>query len=165
YGARKRQLLSALCGRQRAKEPVVFAGNSGREEETVRGPADLRAAAEHQGPKALDLDRAAVGLAKEPAKLSARWVEGADAAVTEVPDEHVVAELTEIAGRERDPPRSIQGSLRCETPHEVSIGIEDVDVTEPRSLDVVFLVLVLLRVGHVELRTDRLDSEWREAGR
>jgi hypothetical protein len=49
--------------------------------------------------------------------------------------------------------------------HQIPVGIEDIDEATPRAWDVVFLLRVLQRVGHVKLAVDGRDAEGGVTGR
>jgi len=89
---------------------VRFVEGTGREEQGVRRPG-AGPVPEGKGPQAVDRDRRAIGGVELAPRLQlavareTREVEGVDVAVTEVPHEQVAAELPEIGGGERQPPR------------------------------------------------------------
>jgi hypothetical protein len=89
---------------------LLIEGPSGKEK-GIRWTVGGRASAEGERPEAINDDRRPIGEMERAAVLKLalpgefRGVEGVNAAITEVADEQVAAELPEVGGCEREPPR------------------------------------------------------------
>src|SRR5216117_2490033 len=133
YSPPWRPLVAVGRGRhdERAEQAVVLATGARGEEEGVRRPVGGAAAAEGDCPEA----------------------------VAGVADEQVAAEGTEVGRREGEPPRRVELTLGSDAPEQVAGGVEGVH--EPMALagDIVVLVRVLQRVGHVDSAADVPDTE------
>src|SRR5579862_3226531 len=98
-------------GVDRSEQPVVLTVRAGREVERVRRAVVRCAAAELEGPEAVDRDLAARGRLKRPGPPVGAvrlLLEGVDPPVAEVADEQVAAEGAEARGRLGEPPRRVQ---------------------------------------------------------
>ena len=86
---------------------VVWAG---REVEGVQ--AGLRAVTETESPQAVDRENVARGVRQRLNEGAGGRIVSMDRAVTEVSYEQVAAQIAETGGREREPPRGIEGTAR-----------------------------------------------------
>jgi hypothetical protein len=128
---------------------------AGREEECIRRPVRRRPTAEGNRPEAVDYDWLQVCSHQEVDELEMPVLQhliGKDAAVAEIADEQVPAELAEVVGGERDAPGRVQLSSCGDAPEEVPIRIESADEAETLTGNIVVSILVLFRVGHEDLR-------------
>src|SRR5437867_1447615 len=149
-----------------AEEAVLLVEGAGREEEHVTRPRG-RTVAESDGPETIDRDRPTVGCVELTTLLQlavpARPVEieRVDVPVAEVPHEQVAAELPEVCGGDGEPPGRIQPPLGRHTAQQVPGHIERVH--EPMALagDVIVLVGILERVGHVDDAAQAANPERR----
>src|SRR6266849_1510431 len=154
--------LRATLGRRgdRAEQAVALAVGAGGEKERVgaRGAA----AAQRQGPQAVDRQRLAVAAVELVDEVPA-LVEGVDPAVAEIADQDVAAEAAEGEGGARHGPGRIEVPVAGEAPQQVAVGVEHIDEAAARAGDVVVLLRVLLGIGHEEIAVEVLDAERREA--
>src|SRR6476619_7017540 len=94
----------------RAEQAVVLAVRTRGEEKGVRGTGSV-AVAELERPQPLDHHRVTVSTlqaALEVERTARLRLEGVDHAVAEVADQQVAAELAEVVGSPRDPPRRVE---------------------------------------------------------
>ena len=143
-----------------AEQAVLFVFDSGGEIEAVRQPGIRVAAAETKRPQAIDLQKT-VGIVK-PAHEGIRCqIVGTDESVAEISHQKGVAQLAEIARRDRQSPWRIERSLGGDPLNEGPIGIEFAHEAQMHSVDFVIDVRVgvLFGVSHVDLAAEILDSE------
>src|SRR5258705_13567662 len=105
-----------------------------------------------------------VGLPQSTAEIAAR-VERIDAAVLEIADENIAAELSEAIGRARQSPGRIEHAVFGKASQQVTVGVENVDETTSRSADIIHLLRILSGVGHPKITVDILDPKRGETGR
>src|SRR5882724_4438193 len=86
-----------------------------------------------------------------------------DRSIAEVTDENGVAEPAKTGRRKGHTPRRIEVAPRCQAAQQGSVRIEYIDIPQTMPSDFVMLVFILLGIGHVDVATDRLDSERRKA--
>src|SRR5579863_8997698 len=129
--------------------------------EIERLRAGLRAAAEGQRPEFVDGDRLAIRAFELIDELAARRVD-IDAAVAEIADENVAAEMAEARRRHGETPRRVERTVLGKARQQIPVGVEDIDEAGTRAGDAVMLVGALLRIGDPERAVDVLDVEGRE---
>src|SRR5437660_3177373 len=102
------------------------------------------------------MDRIVADVADRAEESARVEIEDVNQAISEIPDEQTVAEAPKSF--ERRPchaPGRIERAVACEASDECSVGLEDVDETVSVPGDIVFLVLVLLRLRDVLPGVDR----------
>src|SRR5262245_7344386 len=146
-----------------AEVAVLFFVRSGREEESVL-VAGISTVAEADSPEPVDRER--VGAFAEATRvmpLARRVVtEGVDFSVSEVAHDQTPAEPAEIIGRHRHAPRRVERAVRADSRDQVPVAVELADEAIADARDVV--LSALLRVGHENRASDRLDAERAETG-
>src|SRR5262249_45567089 len=165
--------MDACRGRARHELPeqaVRLPEGPRREEERRRRPG-RRAVAERNRPQAVDPDRlpaSAEELAARPrltVALEAVEVEGVNVTVAKVSHEQRAAELPEIGWGDGQPPRRVEPPSRGHAPEQIAVGVERVHESVAHARDIVVLVLILERVGDVDLAGEAADAKRRIARR
>src|SRR6476659_3510143 len=87
-----------------------------------------------------------------------------DAAMAEVADQEIDAELAEVVRRQGDAPRRVERSLRGHSSDEGSVRGKGVDVTQVRTIELIVRLGILLGVSHEDHSVGRLNTEWSETG-
>ena len=145
-----------LLGRNHAECAGEIALRTGRKEELVRPAVFGRSAPELNSPKLVDRDDLAGRVLNRADVLASHGIEAVDVAVVGVVrDQQGVAERTEIAGRDRHPPRLVQVRTLGQPLHERTVLAENVN--EPTGGSGV------AGKRHVDLAVDVLDAKRREA--
>src|SRR5262245_11278344 len=159
-----------MAGVDFSEQPVrLLLRARGEEEGRIR--AGRRAVAERDGPEAVDRKGLAAGavqlaiLLRLAVALRLLEIERVDMAVAKTPDEQVIAELTEVGRRNRQPPGGVEPPARGHATQQVAVQVERVDKAVPDTPDVVVRVFVLERVGHVDRAAQGADAERREPRR
>ncbi len=92
-------------------------------------------------------------------------IEGIDAAVAEIADQQILAELAEVGRRHGDAPGRIEHPAAGDAPDQRAVGVEQIDQAEASPDHLVLILRPLLpRVSNVKLVADGLDAEGRIAG-
>ena len=88
-------------------------------------------------------------------------VERVDVAIAKISDEQIAAELPKVSRGNGQPPWRIEPSSRGHSTEQIAVRVECVDEPVPYTRDVVMLVGVLERVGHVDRAAQVADAERR----
>src|SRR6266702_2372655 len=126
------------------------------------------AAAELQGPESVDREPLSVGSTQLSAVLEVpvcQLLVRVDLPVTEVSDEEIAAEASEVRPSEGESPWRVQLTVLRYTHEQIAGRVIGVDEAKALSGDFVMRSLVLLRVRDEDARADRLDPERRVAVR
>ena len=148
----------ALCRLDGANEPVCLIVDPGGEEAGVRVTCQTPVPTRHS-PQAVTRHRLVTLVLELAEEGTAPRIEGSDAPIAEIADEHVVAELPEPFGDQSQAPRRGDRTMRSEAPVEVPSGVEDIDEPIARTSDVVMMDSVLQGKGDVKVASDVLDAE------
>ena len=153
-------------GGERAEHAARFVVRAGGEiKRRLRPSTD--AVPEPDGPQPIDDDWVSVGfLHRVRGGGGARqWIERMDLAVTEIPDQQLVAHVTEASWRERQAPGRVERAARGEALQVVAGKIECVHDAVPCTRDIVVPFLILHCKGDKKLAVDCADIERRIAVR
>ena len=122
-------------------------------------PAKLRA----QRPSITS--EAPFGIEERALEPSAESVKDIDCAIAKVTDENPMAEGSEVAGRQRDTPGSIQEHSVLQAQQQVLRQYEDADRAQARSMIFIFRAGIALGERDDDVAADILNSEGNEIRR
>src|SRR4030095_11815239 len=89
-------------------------------------------------------------------------IEGIDATVTKIANQHVSAERAEVGRCQGQPPGGVERPLRREASDQVPIGVEDIDEPITSTSHIIVMDRVLQGKGDIEMIVNGLDAERRK---
>src|SRR5437868_4426700 len=110
--------------------------------------------AEHQAPKSREDQWLSRGIGELTYLSAGRRIVCGNLAISEVADQNVIAESSEVGGSQCQSPGGIQRALGYEALHEISVKVEDIYQAKAGAGDGIGLGCILLCVGHKELAID-----------
>src|SRR5579884_1608504 len=168
--------FGVVGGSNDPEESIGFIVHAGGKEKRVRRAlrrwcaVSRNSVGEVQRPQSLILQCVSALVAQQAIEASAVRIIDSDLPAACIADEQVSAVEAEVRSSgsrrsKRDPPGGIKPRTRFEPLEKLAAGRELIDKSQTRSVKVVMLIGVLLRIRYVQVAVYCLDIEWSKAAR